>query len=144
MKYIQSKLSDFKKLNDDFTILKEKLSNENLGNEIKDLLQKVQDDIDYLKDDELLVESRKIKDKMKVKVTYLTDNKKVTDEILKFDMDVDNPIRDITCSEIPNKIVFFVIPQTGGKKKVTKEVPERVFDVIDIDFISSKTQSKLF
>lgn len=144
MKYIQSKLSDFNKLNDDFTILKEKLLNKNLDDETYYLMQKVQDDIDGMKDGELLVESRRIKDKMKVKVTYLTDKKKVTDEILKFDMDVDNPIIDITCSEIPNKIVFFVIPQTGGKKKVTKEVRERVFEVMDIDFISSENQSKLF
>ena len=144
MKYIQSKVTDFYKLVDDFNELKEKLSEKNFGNEINDLMYKVQADINDLKDGELLVEPQKIKGKQKVKVTYLTDNKEVIDEILKFDMDVDNPIIDINFNKIPNKIEFFVITQTGGKKKVTKEVKKRVFDVIDRDLISSENQSKLF
>jgi hypothetical protein len=143
MKYIQSKMSDFYKLKDDFKFLKEKLSEKHLDDDINNLIEKVQGDIEDLNDSKLLVKSSKIKDKLKVKVTYLTDNEEVIDENLIFDMDVNNPILDITCNKIAHKIEFFII-QKSGKNKVTKQVKNRVFDVIDIDLSSHKTQENIY
>lgn len=142
MKYIQSKVSDFYKLKEDFKFLKEKLSEKISDDEINTLIEKVQGDIKDLEDSKLLVEPSKIKDKIKVKVTYLTDNKEVINENLIFDMDSNNPILDITFDKIAHKVEFFVI-QKGGKKKVTKQVRNRVFDVIDIDIFSRETQENI-
>ena len=59
MKYIQSKMSDFYKLKDDFKILKEKLSEKPLDDGITKLIEKVQDDIEDLNDSKLSVKSPK-------------------------------------------------------------------------------------
>ena len=142
MKYIQSKMSDFYKLKDDFKILKEKLSEKPLDDGITKLIEKVQDDIEDLNDSKLSVKSSKNKDKLKVKVTYLTDNEEIIDENLIFDMDANNPILGITCNKIAHKIEFFII-QKNGKNKVTKPVKYRVFDVIDIDFSSREPQQNI-
>ena len=142
MKYIQSKMSDFYKLKNDFKFLKGKLSEKNLDDETINWIEKVQSDIEDLENPKSLIKSSKSRDKLKVKVTYLTDNKKVINEILIFDMDVNNPILDITCNKIVHKIEFFVI-QKSGKNKVTKQVKNRVFGEIDIDFLSHKTQENI-
>lgn len=143
MKYIQTKLIDFYLLKEDFNILEDNLSKLNLNDEIKTLINKVKDDIHDLESGEILVKTKKIKNKFKVKITYISDNNTEIKEPLKFDMDVNNPIIDVNYNKILNKIEFFVTTKNDGKKKVTKQVEHRVLDVIDIEWIGRNIQKKL-
>lgn len=136
MKYVQTELIDF--LKEDFNTLQDKLSKLNLSSDIKTLLNKVSDDIHDLE----RKKPKKIKNKLKVKVTYLTENNTQIEEILKFDMDVSNPIIDVNFNKILHKIEFFVITK-NGKYKVTKQVERRVLDVIDTESIGRNIQKKL-
>lgn len=137
----QKKLTDY--LSDDFSNLKEKLSKYPIYDEIKDLVEKVESDIEKLEKIEKMKNEKKSIDYQKAKVTYLTENNQVETDILKFDTESNNPIMEITEHKIFNNVQFFIITK-NFKKMRTKKMKKRVLEIINVEVLNNKnTQANM-
>lgn len=137
----QKKITDY--LSNDFSNLKDKLSKYPIYNEIKDLVEKIESDIEKLGEFEKAKNEKKSIDYQKAKVTYLTENDQVKTEILKFDTESNNPIMKITEHKILNNVQFFVITK-NFKKMRTKKMDHRVLEIINVEVLNNKnTQANM-
>ena len=137
----QKKITDY--LSNDFSNLKDKLLKYQNYNAIKDLVEKIESDIEKLGEIEKVKNEKKIIDYQKAKVTYLTENDQVKTDILKFDTEPNNPIIKITEHKILNNVQFFVITE-NFKKMRTKSINNRVLKIINVEVLNGKnTQANL-
>ena len=137
----QKKITDY--LSNDFSNLKDKLSKYPIYNEIKDLVEKIESNIEKLEEFEKAKNEKKSIDYQKAKVTYLTENDQVKTEILKFDTESNNPIMKITEHKILNNVQFFVITK-NFKKMRTKKMDNRVLEIINVEVLNNKnTQANM-
>ena len=137
----QKKITDY--LSNDFSNLKDKLLKYQNYNAIKDLVEKIESDIEKLGEIEKVKNEKIIIDYQKAKVTYLTENDQVKTDILKFDTEPNNPIIKITEHKILNNVQFFVITE-NFKKMRTKSINNRVLKIINVEVLNGKnTQANL-
>ena len=137
----QKKITDY--LSNDFSNLKDKLSKYPIYNEIKDLVEKIESNIEKLEEFEKAKNEKKSIDYQKAKVTYLTENDQVKTEILKFDTESNNPIMKITEHKILSNVQFFVITK-NFKKMRTKKMDNRVLEIINVEVLNNKnTQANM-
>ena len=137
----QKEITDY--LSNDFSNLKDKLSKYPNYNEIKDLVEKIESDIEKLGKFKKAKNEKKSIDYQKAKVTYLSENNQVKTDILKFDTESNNPIVKITKHKILNNVQFFVVTK-NYKKMRTKPMEYSVSEIITVDLLNDKnTQASM-
>jgi hypothetical protein len=130
-------------LEDDFSVLKDRLSQYSIYYEIRDLVEKIEGDIKEIKKTETNKIKKSSRRYHKALVTYETFDGITEQETLKFESEFNNPIINIASEKILHKVQFFVQTQNFKKSK-SKSIRKAAKNIISVEMLeTNEKQSNL-